>query len=53
MRLRGQELSVADQWLNHLFAGGRVVVEHVIAGAKRCRIVKDVLRLPKTVSLTW
>jgi len=23
----------------------RVVVEHVIAGVKRCRIVKDVLRL--------
>ena len=25
----------------------RVVVEHVIAGVKRCRIVKDVLRLTK------
>jgi hypothetical protein len=24
----------------------RIVVEHVIAGVKRCRIVKDVLRLP-------
>jgi hypothetical protein len=24
-----------------------VVVEHVIAGVKRCRIVKDVLRLTK------
>jgi hypothetical protein len=23
----------------------RVVVEHVIAGVKRCRVVKDVLRL--------
>jgi hypothetical protein len=23
----------------------RIVVEHVIAGVKRCRIVKDVLRL--------
>jgi hypothetical protein len=25
----------------------RVVVEHVIAGVKRCRVVKDVLRLTK------
>jgi hypothetical protein len=24
---------------------GRVVVEHVVAGVKRCRIVKDVLHL--------
>jgi hypothetical protein len=44
---RGQELSVADRWLNRLFSSGRVVVEHVIAGVKRCRIVKDVLRLTK------
>jgi hypothetical protein len=44
---RGQELSVADRWLNRLFSRGRVVVEHVIAGVKRCRIVKDVLRLTK------
>jgi hypothetical protein len=40
-------LSVADRWLNRLFAAGRVVVEHVIAGVKRGRIVKDVLRLTK------
>ena len=40
-------MSVADRWLNRLFAGGRIVVEHVIAGVKRCRIVKDVLRLTK------
>jgi hypothetical protein len=26
-------------------AGVRIVVEHAIAGVKRCRIVKDVLRL--------
>ena len=31
--------------LNHLISSGRVVVENVIAGVKRCRIVKDVLRL--------
>jgi DDE superfamily endonuclease len=44
---RGQELSVTDRWLNRLFVGGRVVVEHVIAEVKRCRIVKEVLRLTK------
>jgi hypothetical protein len=30
-----------------MVSGVRVVVEHVIAGVKRCRIVKDVLRLMK------
>lgn len=43
---RGGELSVADRWLNGILASGRVV-EHVIAGVKRCRIVKDVLRLTR------
>lgn len=38
-------MSVADQFLNRLFASARVVVEHVISGVKRCRIVKDILRL--------
>jgi len=32
---------------NHVLAGIRIVVEHTIAGIKRCRIVKDVLRLTK------
>lgn len=34
-----------DRFLNRIFSSARVVVEHVIAGVKRCRIVKDVLRL--------
>ena len=34
-----------DRFLNHLISSARVVVENVIAGVKRCRIVKDVLRL--------
>jgi hypothetical protein len=38
-------LSVEDRFLNHLISSARVVVENVIAGVKRCRIVKDVLRL--------
>ena len=36
-----------DQFLNHLISSARVVVENVLAGVKRCRIVKDVLRLTK------
>lgn len=36
-----------DRCLKGLCASLRVVVEHVIAGGKRCRIVKDVLRLTK------
>ena len=34
-----------DRLLNHLISSGRVGVENVIAGVKRCRMVKDVLRL--------
>src|SRR5262249_16165447 len=33
------------RFLNHLISSARVVVENVIAGVKRCRIVTDVLRL--------
>jgi hypothetical protein len=42
---RGRELSVADTFLNSLISSARVVVENVLAGVKRCRIVKEVLRL--------
>ena len=38
---------MADRCLNHLISSARVVVENVIAGVKRCRIVKDVVRLTK------
>ncbi len=38
-------MSVGDHLLNHLFSSARVIVENVLAGVKRCRIVKDVLRL--------
>jgi len=40
-------LSAGERLLNRLISSVRVVVEHVIAGVKRCRIVKDVLRLTK------
>jgi hypothetical protein len=42
---RGQELGIADKILNRVISGVRIEVEHVIAGIKRCRIVKDILRL--------
>jgi hypothetical protein len=38
-------LSVGEHLLNHLVSSARVVVENVLAGVKRCRIVQDVLRL--------
>jgi hypothetical protein len=36
---------VEDQFLNRLCSSARVVVENVLAGVKRGRIVKEVLRL--------
>jgi hypothetical protein len=36
---------VGDKFLNHLISSVRIIVENVIAGVKRGRIVKDVLRL--------
>jgi hypothetical protein len=41
---RGGELTVAEKKQNSLISSMRIVVEHVICGVKRCRIVKDVLR---------
>ena len=34
-----------DRFLHHLISSARVVVENMIAGVQRCRIVTDVLRL--------
>lgn len=45
---RGQELSTGDLFLNKAISSARVVVENVIAGVKRCRLVKDVRRNWKT-----
>lgn len=44
---RGEELSLGDKFLNQIISSVRIKVEHVLAGVKRCRIVKDVLRLTK------
>ena len=35
-----------ERCLNPLISSARVVVENVLAGVKRCRMVKDGLRLP-------
>lgn len=43
----GGELSAADKETNRLISSLRVVIEHIIAGVKRCRIVKDVFRNTK------
>lgn len=39
---------MGEKLLNRLISSARVVVENVLAGVKRCRIVKDVLRLTTT-----
>jgi len=44
---RGGELSAEDKAHNRLISRVRIVIEHVIAGVKRCRIVKDVFRNTK------
>jgi hypothetical protein len=44
---KGQDLSVADKHLNALLSSIRIVVEHVLSGVKRCRLVKDGLRNTK------
>jgi hypothetical protein len=41
---RGGELTAADKTRNYLISQVRVVVEHILAGVKRCRITKDVFR---------
>jgi hypothetical protein len=44
---KGQDLSVADLFVNQMLSSVRIVVEHSLSGVKRCRIVKDVLRNTK------
>ena len=44
---KGRDLEVADVFLNSVWSATRIVVEHVLAGVKRCRIVKDSLRNTK------
>ena len=44
---RGQELTLAEKMLNRIISSARIVVENVIAGVKRCRVVKDIFRNTK------
>jgi hypothetical protein len=44
---RGGELTVEEKEQNSLISRVRIIVEHVIYGIKRCRIVKDVFRNTK------
>jgi hypothetical protein len=44
---KGQELPIADKCLNAVLSSERILVEHVLSGVKRCRIVKDVFRNTK------
>lgn len=41
---KGKKLSPADKFINKCISSARIIVENVIAGIKRCRIVKDVFR---------
>lgn len=44
---RGGRLTDEQKEANRLISSIRVVIEHIIAGVKRCRIVKDVFRSTK------
>ena len=44
---RGKPLGETTKFLNRIISSVRIVVEHVISGIKRCRIVKDVFRNTK------
>ena len=44
---KGGELTAAEKADNNLLSSIRIVVEHIISGGKRCRIVKDVCRNTK------
>ncbi len=44
---QGKELTAEDKAENTLISRLRIVIEHVLAGIKRCRIVKDVFRNTK------
>jgi len=44
---KGKELTVEQKETNRSISSFRVLVEHAIGGAKRCRIVKDRFRCHK------
>ena len=44
---KGKLLGTVDQLSNRFLASVRIKIEHVLAGVKRCRIVREVLRNTK------
>lgn len=42
---KNRELTKIQKKENQLIASIRIVVEHAIGGMKRCRIIKDILRI--------
>lgn len=44
---KGHDLDIDDLFLNGLFSAARIVVEHSLAGVKRCHIVKTLFRNTK------
>jgi hypothetical protein len=44
---RGGDLTLEEKEENSLISKIRIIVEHVLSGVKRCRIVKDVFRNTK------
>ena len=44
---KGKELTPEQKEQNRLISSIRIVIEHIIAGIKRCRIVKDLFRNTK------
>lgn len=42
---KGNELSIAEKFINKAISSARILVENIIAGIKRCHIVKDVFRV--------
>ena len=44
-KLRGEEITREQQWVNQALHQRRLRIEHVNSSVKRCRIVKDRIRL--------
>lgn len=44
---KGKELTRSDKFINKVISSARILVENIIAGIKRCHIVKDVFRNKK------
>jgi hypothetical protein len=44
---KGRDLGIEDVFLNGVLSTARILVEHSLAGVKRCHIVKDLFRNTK------